>query len=75
MTFTDIMLAHHKAEIYVKILDHNGEKNILLKFETDHGLASVFLSENQVKELFEKVENALNQSKFKVVMEHKRVSK
>jgi len=59
MTFTDILLSNYKAEIRVNRFNHQSDENIILKFETNHGLSSVFLNEEQARELQKKLYETL----------------
>ena len=59
MTFTDLMLSNYKTEIRINRLNYKGDENIILKFETEHGLISVFLSEAQAKDLLIKAKDFL----------------
>lgn len=59
MTFTDLMLSNYKTEIRIHRLNHQGDENIILKFETEHGLSSIFLSEEQAMDLLIKVRDFL----------------
>lgn len=63
MIFTDLMLANCKTELGVKRFKHDKEENIILKLDTAHNLATIYLNEKQAGDLLKRLEYILKEYK------------